>query len=132
MLSSPDGLRGQPVDPPRGRPPDPSPSPLARSEARDRHADEPDLTDEVLKRVSDMAFEHPPKDLLRLSASASKFLLTNLEPALRLAREVREHAEREDRPERTVRIAADDRRREALSVLSERPSRRARPTDESA
>lgn len=48
-----------------------------------------DKASEVLAHVAARALEHPPRDLQKLTASATKFLLINLEPALRLAQQVR-------------------------------------------
>jgi len=57
---------------------------------------ESDIAREVLQRIAERARERPPRDIQKLTASAAKFLLINLEPALRLAEELRE--ESLDRP----------------------------------
>jgi hypothetical protein len=57
-------------------------------------AEEPalDSAAEVLNELGDEAMEFPPKNITVLAASVQKFFLTNLEPALRIAREIREQA----------------------------------------
>lgn len=50
------------------------------------------LTRQVIDQVIERALEHPPRDINKLIASVNAFLLTNLEPAMELARELRERA----------------------------------------
>jgi hypothetical protein len=48
-----------------------------------------DITAEVLREVADRALERPPRDVIKLAASAAKYMLTSLEPALSLAKDIR-------------------------------------------
>lgn len=77
-----------------------------------------DTAGQVLVAVAERALERPPRDMHKLVASASKFLLTNLEPAIKLAREVRHTSAQAARSTDAVQLMAPDRNARALSLLT--------------
>jgi hypothetical protein len=79
--------------------------------------EEPNRAKQVLDAVAAKALAHPPQNVAELSASAMKFLLTDLEPALRLARQLREQVATRDESF-TRQVIADDRREETLALLA--------------
>lgn len=81
-----------------------------------------DTAGQVLVAMAERALERPPRDLHKLVASASKFLLTNLEPAIELAREVRHVSEQAARSTDTVQLMAPNRNDEVLNLLTREPS----------
>ncbi len=105
-----------------------APDTAARSKDRERDATE--LTDErtreILRVVADKAFENPPKDFLQLNASATKLMLTDLEPAMAIARAVREQALQGGAARDLQESLASERRQEALVLLTD-PAREETP-----
>ncbi|TVQ56903.1 MAG: hypothetical protein EA377_01580 [Phycisphaerales bacterium] len=55
-------------------------------------AGEADLARRAIAHAVERAMEHPPRDVNKLIASVNAILLTNLEPAMDLARELRDSA----------------------------------------
>lgn len=85
--------------------------------ATEKAAPKRDTASELLYQLGDQALEFPPKNITVLAASVQKFLLTNLEPALRIAQEIREQAS--DAAAQAVNeLANDDRREQAFMLLS--------------
>ena len=76
---------------------------------------EPASATKLLEHLADQAMEYPPKDIHVLTASVQKFLLTDLEPALRMARELRQ--ELHSGGDRTLEIITEGRQSEAISLL---------------
>lgn len=87
----------------------------SRSKAK---PERPDTAQQVIQRVAERAIEHPPRDFQKLSASAAKFLLINLEPAMRLAEELRAESVKQSGTSVTD-LLASDRQSQALSLLSD-------------
>jgi len=85
-----------------------------KSESSER----PDMAREVLQRVAEIALENPPRDIQKLTASAAKFLLVNLEPALRLAEELREDAMSRSGSD-MAELLAGDRHDRAIALLTD-------------
>lgn len=97
-LSPPLRLQDQPVDP-------------AKAEQRQR---EPSKV--VLKYLAEQAVKYPPQDIRVLAATVQKYLLVSLEPALRMAEQLREEALASS--DAVVQMAHDDRRHEAMELLA--------------
>jgi hypothetical protein len=86
------------AEPKRSKPPEPTPS------------------EQVVDRLADRAMEHPPQDIAVLAASVQKFLLTNLEPAMQIAAQIR-HDVSETSAAYAVGVVAEDRHDEAMTLL---------------
>lgn len=78
----------------------------------------PDTASEVLQRVAERALERPPRDIQKLTASAAKFLLINLEPAMQLAEDLREISISRSAKAMTD-MLVDGRQDRAVALLSE-------------
>jgi hypothetical protein len=99
-------------------PPSRGPSSTDDRVAQSRQVNEPDTAQRVLKHVAERALERPPRDIQKLSASAAKFLLINLEPALRLAQELREETMNRSGND-TTRVMTLDRNDRAAALLAD-------------
>ncbi|UCD76482.1 MAG: hypothetical protein JSV91_06065 [Phycisphaerales bacterium] len=87
--------------------------------APSKGADEPDIAEQILDELAARALACPPQNIAKLSASATKYLLTSLEPAMRLAEQIRRLAT--EGPDPLAEVLARERRREALELLKNRP-----------
>jgi hypothetical protein len=88
---------------------------------RQKEPERPDTATEVLQRVAERALERPPRDIQKLTASAAKFLLINLEPALRLAEELRQDSLSQS-AQSLIEMLLDGRQDRAVTLLTD-PSR---------
>ena len=77
---------------------------------------EPTSSEKAVDRLADKAMEYPPQDIAVLAASVQKFLLTNLEPAMQIAEQIR-HDVSVTSAAYAVNVVADDRQDEALTLL---------------
>lgn len=91
----------------------PEGEPIAPSEP-----ERPDTARKVLQRVAERALERPPRDIQKLIASAAKFLLINLEPALRLAEELRHVSVRQSARSMTENFV-EGRQKRAATLLTD-------------
>lgn len=92
------------------------PSPRAGEAANAAGDDVAKPSEELLQHLADQAMQYPPKDIHVLAASVQKFLLTNLEPALQMAREIRQELSQPG--EHAVEVLADDRQYQAMTLLA--------------
>lgn len=68
----------------------------------------------MLRQVASEAMQYPPpRDMVVLRASASKYLLTSLEPALALGEEIRRELSESQAAQADAAVAPDDRGRAA-------------------
>jgi hypothetical protein len=75
------------------------------------------MTAEVLDVIADSVMQRRVQNINVLTASVTRFLLTSLEPAMQFAMDLRDQTEAQ--PERAVEGFSNDRRNEALAVLSD-------------
>ena len=93
-----------------------SPKAVSASEPKRVKPPEPTPSEKAVDRLADKAMEYPPQDIAVLAASVQKFLLTNLEPAMQIAEQIR-HDVSVTSAAYAVNVVADDRQDEALTLL---------------
>ncbi len=80
-------------------------------------AAEADLARRAIAHAVERALEHPPRDINKLIASVNAILLTNLEPAMNLARELRHSAEQRADAVKTGQLLSGERGAQAEKLL---------------
>jgi len=103
-------MRADSAAPARSSKPDPA------AEPKRAKPPEPTCSEQAVDRLADRVLENPPQDIAVLAASVQKFLLTNLDPAMQIAEQIRRDVS-ETSAAYAISVVADDRQDEALTLL---------------